>query len=319
MRGEVTHMTGEHAKSGRIRVRSAARAAAFRSELSEHFHGDFPLFLNRWEEGFELREHDHAYIEIAYVAAGEGYHYAGDRVERTGKGCLYVLPVGTSHVFRPSGASKRVKLIVYNLCIRPEFAEELTGWMSRYGSGAGSAFALLTQAPGAYLALRDKRMELSGLFERMHREFTEKPDGFELLLIGTVLEAIARIDRIRQGEPLAQAGADAPRKSSLSSVLDYVERHFAEPLTVERLSARFGISARHLIRRFQETTGEGFSAYLRRKRVEHACRLLTETDHKIAYIAKSSGYRDAAHFGEVFRSLVGASPSEYRKSRRDAR
>lgn len=87
--------------------------------------GNFPLFVNRYEEGFELREHNHAYIEVVYVLSGEGFHYIGTGVEKTSKGSLYILPVGTSHLFRPTSPANPHKLLVYNLCIRPEFIDEL--------------------------------------------------------------------------------------------------------------------------------------------------------------------------------------------------
>jgi len=316
MQGEVTRMRDINDIAKKGLSKPAARAAVHHSPTSEHFRGNFPLFLNRWEEGFELREHDHAYVEIAYVIAGEGYHYVGDRVERAYKGCLYVLPIGTSHVFRPSGASSRSKLLVYNLCIRPEFVTELKDWLSRYGGGA-EPLAVFDGEPGSHVALVDRAMELASLFEHMHREFTEERPGNEAAVFGSLLQLAVRIARLSNEESTADRSAAARRgHPNLSNMLDYVHLHFAEPLTVDRLSAAFGMSARHFIRLFRQSTGARFSEYIQRKRMEHACRLLLETDHKIAYIAKCTGYRDAAHFGEVFRKVVGTSPSRYRKGDR---
>jgi AraC-like DNA-binding protein len=281
----------------------------FRSEAEEHFQGEFPLFLNRWEEGFELREHNHAYIEIAYVMAGEGFHYVGDHVERTGKGRLYVLPVGTSHVFRPSGAAGKNKLLVYNLCIRPRFAEELQTWLSQYEAGDASMSAFEGE-PGTHLALFDETMELAALFERMHDAYIGKGSGYAASVIGDFLQLAARIRRLAHREPASEA--ERPRHPNLERVLDYVHAHLAERTTVEELSAAFGVSVRHLLRLIRRSTGMGFAEYVQMRRVEAACRLLTETDEKIAAIAKSVGYRDAAHFREVFRKTIGTSPSMYR-------
>ncbi|OMF38858.1 AraC family transcriptional regulator [Paenibacillus sp. FSL H8-0548] len=305
-------MDDKYAEDLKQNVKQAARSSIHHSQVTEHFKDEFPLFLNRWEEGFELRAHDHDYIEIVYVMAGDGYHYVGDIVERTYKGCLYVLPVGTSHVFRPSGASNKNKLIVYNLCIRPEFLDELTVWLLRYSDN--QPFTIFKGSPGTYVAIVDKSMELVSLFEHMYREFSEMKSSFTTSIFGSLMQLSVRISRIWHQEVLSEDGDNVHLSSNLSNILDYVHLHFTERLTVEQLSAKFGISSRHFIRLFQSATGTGFSEFLQHKRVEYACRLLLETDFKIAYIAKSSGYKDTGHFNALFHKIVGTSPSLYRKT-----
>ncbi|NOU62841.1 helix-turn-helix domain-containing protein [Paenibacillus sp. LMG 31461] len=305
-------MDGKYAKEETTCSLPVTRSSVHHSILSEHFRDEFPLFLNRWEEGFQLREHDHDYIEIVYVMAGEGYHYVGDLVERTYKGCLYVLPVGTSHVFRPSGASNKHKLLVYNLCIRQEFLDQLSVWLFQYGSG-NQAFSIFKGKPGTHIALVDKSMELMSLFEHMYREFSENQPSFATSIFGGLLQLSVRISRLWYREASMEEDEPFHLKSSLSNILDYVQLHFTERLTIEQLSAMFGISTRHFIRLFQSATGTGFSEFLQHKRIEYACQLLLETDYKIAYISESVGYRDTGHFNELFRKVVGTSPSKYRK------
>lgn len=266
--------------------------------------------MNRWEEGFQLREHDHEYLEIVYVMAGEGFHYVGNRVERAAKGCLYVLPLGTSHIFRPSDASGRNKLVVYNLCIRPDFLGELTRWLSDYGSG-GELFALLSGAPGTHLSLVDPGMELRPVFDRLFREYTEKPWGFEASMFAGLLQIAVQVTRLLRPD---LSSASVASRTGTAAWLEYVDSHATEPLTVDELAVKAGISKRHFIRLFRQAAGMGFSDYMQLRRVEHACRMLLETDHKIASIAKSAGYQDPAHFREVFRKVMGTSPSEYRSA-----
>ncbi|MFC3803897.1 helix-turn-helix domain-containing protein [Cohnella sp. GCM10012308] len=297
-------------------TQKAPRAAAYRSEISEHFQGDFPIFINRWEEGFALREHDHAYLEIVYVMSGDGFHYVGDRIERTTKGCLYVLPVGTSHILRPSDAAARRKLVVYNLCIRPEFLEVVAGWLAPYGRG-GEVLAFFEGSPGAHLSLFDQRMEIGRHFVRMHREFTEKRLGYEANLFAGLLQIAVRLARLRLDGSYADEAAEAAdsgRKGlSMSDIQTYIDLHATEPLTAESLAAQAGLSPRHFIRLFQKSAGTTFSGYLQLRRIEYACKLLHETAHKISVIASLAGYRDQAHFRAVFREQMGMSPSEYRK------
>lgn len=81
-----------------------------------------------------------------------------------------------------------------------------------------------------------------------------------------------------------------------------------------QLATETRMSSRNFIRLFRQHSGMNFPEYLQHKRIELTCHLLIETDNKMASISKIVGYQDTAHFREVFRKLIGISPSEYRKS-----
>ncbi|MCK9859580.1 AraC family transcriptional regulator [Paenibacillus sp. ATY16] len=291
-------------------TKKAGKAPAHHSSIEEHFHHPFPVFINRWEEGFDLREHDHAYLEIVYVMSGEGYHYVADEVNKTSKGSLYIIPIGTSHIFRPNGTSNR--LLVYNLCIRPDWIGELNAWLSPYCRDT-DVLHVLDGTPGTYLFLRDTSLELAPSFEQLHREFTEESWGFETTILAGLLQLLTRISRkLKMQDTTGNQTIHGTRHSELLNILDHINRHIAEPLKVEQLAVQAGISQRHFIRLFRQQTGMGFSEYVQNKRVELACQLLTGTSQPLADIAKQVGYQDPAHFREVFRKIMGMTPRQYR-------
>ncbi|NOU79454.1 helix-turn-helix domain-containing protein [Paenibacillus sp. LMG 31459] len=294
------------------RLKKADKAPAYHSDFIEHFQGNFPLFVNRYEEGFELREHSHAYIEIVYVLSGEGFHYIGTSVEKTSKGSLYILPVGTSHLFRPSSPANPHKLLVYNLCIRPEFIDELASWIGYYGDA--EAASIFKGRSDTHLSLIDQKMELAHLFELLHREYTAKLSGFEAGLFSGVLQLSVQIHRLLTKAQHTEASfhSNSSGRTELLRILKEIDTRFTEPLTVERLAAEAGMSKRNFIRLFRTITGMSFSEYLQHRRVELACQLLRNSDHTIISISRIIGYRDAAHFREVFRRVMGSNPRDYR-------
>lgn len=81
------------------------------------------------------------------------------------------------------------------------------------------------------------------------------------------------------------------------------------------ISNEIGINPKYLSHLFAERTGEGFSAYLRRARIEKAKQLLTETDDPTALIATACGFRTSSYFIEVFRHVEGVTPTQYRKQK----
>ncbi|MEI0735438.1 AraC family ligand binding domain-containing protein [Paenibacillus sp. JTLBN-2024] len=82
------------------------------------------IFVNRIAESFETPQHGHDFVEINYVAEGRGFHYIGeDRVDAE-KGDVFVLPVGTTHVFRPTAVSPKEPIVIYNCVFHPRTIEK---------------------------------------------------------------------------------------------------------------------------------------------------------------------------------------------------
>ncbi|MCA9158607.1 MAG: helix-turn-helix transcriptional regulator, partial [Planctomycetales bacterium] len=73
------------------------------------------------------------------------------------------------------------------------------------------------------------------------------------------------------------------------------------------------VSRRWLERRVREAIGVSLGEEIRRVRMECAKRLLTETTHSIADVAKHSGFTDIRHIENTFRAHLALSPSEFRQ------
>jgi AraC-like DNA-binding protein len=105
--------------------------------------------------------------------------------------------------------------------------------------------------------------------------------------------------------------------SRIAKVVQHIQNNFAEPLRVNELASRAGLSAYQFEQRirkiFHLTAGQLFQ----KVRMENAVRKLRETNDAIAKIALDCGYSDQSSFTRQFRQTVGLSPSEYRKLFRD--
>ena len=93
----------------------------------------------------------------------------------------------------------------------------------------------------------------------------------------------------------------------------YVREHFREPITLEDVCVAAGFSVSYFSALFKKETGEGFSKYLVRVRMEEAKNLLRETNLPVAEICSRVGYSDRKHFTSVFHKFTGLNPGEYRK------
>jgi AraC-like DNA-binding protein/mannose-6-phosphate isomerase-like protein (cupin superfamily) len=100
---------------------------------------------------------------------------------------------------------------------------------------------------------------------------------------------------------------------SIRLALLTIEAEYASPeLSLRRLAGRLGLTPNYLSALFTEVTGHPFKWHLTRIRIQRARKLLEQTDMKIQQIGRLVGYSDPAYFSRSFKSVVGASPAEYR-------
>ncbi len=93
----------------------------------------------------------------------------------------------------------------------------------------------------------------------------------------------------------------------------YIRKNFAQPITLEEVSAAIGFSVNYFSTLFKKETGEGFAKYLTRVRVDEARALLRDTSEPVAEVCKRVGYADLKHFSHTFKAETGLTPGEYRK------
>ncbi len=99
---------------------------------------------------------------------------------------------------------------------------------------------------------------------------------------------------------------------SLRHVLEWVIEHLADEHTVDALAARALMSPRTFARRFADETGTTPMRWLAAQRVQHARRLLEETDLTVDEVARECGFSTAPLLRHHFTRAVGLAPSDYR-------
>lgn len=113
---------------------------------------------------------------------------------------------------------------------------------------------------------------------------------------------------LRQG--LRLKGGLAP--SLRRQMVDYIEAHLDQPITLGELALRCNLSEYHFARMFRASFGLPPHQYLLARRLHRACQLLRLGVMPLGEIALSCGFASASHFSNRFRQAVGATPGEYR-------
>ncbi len=98
----------------------------------------------------------------------------------------------------------------------------------------------------------------------------------------------------------------------LRQVLDFIETHLADNLTVQQMASVACLSQFHFAREFKAATGKSPYQLLTERRIVRAKALLTETDRSLVDIALACGFASPGSFCRVFCRAIGATPGRYR-------
>lgn len=111
------------------------------------------------------------------------------------------------------------------------------------------------------------------------------------------------------------AGKTVPQKTDCGEyVLRYLQRHYAEPVSIQSLADHLQISRSTLTGRFRKKNGVSPTTYLMQRRLEVAAEMLSETPYSVDEIALRSGLRDTSYLSRLFKRQYGVSPGEYRRA-----
>jgi len=98
-----------------------------------------------------------------------------------------------------------------------------------------------------------------------------------------------------------------------SGVIDYITENYNANFSMTEIAASIGMDSSQFSRCFKKASGNTFTEFVNRLRVNHACQLLTETDKYISTICYHVGYNNVANFNRRFVEIKKITPSEYRK------
>lgn len=130
------------------------------------------------------------------------------------------------------------------------------------------------------------------------------PDRIVNLQFHMVLDFCDRVSRLREsGQP----------SDFILQVRTYVLHHISDPLTTEEIAKAMYMSRSYLSRKYHTETGETLLAYIHRKKIEEAKRILIYTSKPLTAISAYLGFSSQGHFSRIFREFTGMTPAEYRK------
>ncbi len=98
----------------------------------------------------------------------------------------------------------------------------------------------------------------------------------------------------------------------VENIKKYINKNFANDLSLEELSKRFYISSSYISKLFKKECGQNIKDYIKSVRMEQARDMLINSNKRVKVIAEELGYIGYRHFCTVFKNYYNVSPLQYR-------
>ncbi len=111
-----------------------------------------------------------------------------------------------------------------------------------------------------------------------------------------------------------QTSMRLPPRNRAQQARDIIENGLTAPLSLQELARRVYVSPEYLRQLFRKEFGESITAYVIRRRIELAARLLHTSKDPIKSVADEAGFPNEYYFSRVFRKVMAVSPSQWRRT-----
>ncbi len=215
---------------------------------------------------------------------------------------------------------------------------DLARWLSQLPkpvailTWAQQGLAVLDACAWARLPVPEEVAVLSGDDDDLLYETTVPPlSGISVPLDQLGAEAAGILDRLMAGgraprQPvLVKPTHVVTRQSSdilavedadLAAAIRFIREHATEAIQVDDILQQVPVARRSLERKFSDVLGRSPASEIRRVRLQHATRLLSETSMPIPKVAEASGFGSPMYLAHVIKSATGLTPLKYRNRMR---
>lgn len=272
--------------------------------------GDMDFSIQRmYHKGFHAmkRPHSHSSYELYYLMEGECVYFINGNVITVSKGELMFINPNDLH---STASSEDV----------PEFERVLINFSHDFVAQADRSVASiipLEQSRLIRLPVNDQPI-IENILLKMLQEAEREAPHYVSYIRSLLIELLILIHRSSQIEQ-ATLNYAHPMHHKISEIALYINRHHAEPLTLEQMAKQFYISPSYLSRIFKKLTGFHFREYLQIVRIREAQKKLKETNDSVQSISEQVGFEHIAHFNKTFKKLTATTPLKYRKQHRGHR
>lgn len=237
-------------------------------------------------------------IELVYVRDGEASFHVADHSFIARAGDLVICESGQIHYSDSYNTQNHLDFLIFDTNIIS----------SRYHNPYFKN-ALITAEELQDLGLTDT---LERVFSLVSKELDKKQPYYKDIITAAIREFWFLLKR---NLPRDAKAKDDTRRSRLleefQELLDYIDNHYAEDLTLEHASSMMHFSPSHFSKTFKKLMGMNYVTYVNMVRIEQAIQMLSANQYRMIDIALECGFSNIRSFNRTFKEITGYTPTDF--------
>lgn len=266
------------------------------SKTFEVFHYSKP-----WDD--EVQVHHHNFYEVFFLIDGDVQYWVEGSLYHLSPGDIMLINPMTLHRPILNNDCKAYERIV--LWINKDFLNVISpveGELAHCFDDSKEDHSVFIQPDSLQYSLLVSR------FSELVREYYGKEYAGEMCAYGIFIQLMAELNRIAS---FAKKSDNHPEQSTLvSSVLEYINKHYSEEISLDILSKKFYVSKYHLSHEFSSVVGISVYRYIVLKRLIIARQMLQQ-GISAGEVSTLCGFNDYTNFFRAFKAEYGINPRSF--------
>ncbi len=255
--------------------------------------------------------HWHYYVELIYILEGSVDFTIGNKADTACEGSVILFPPKSVHTITMARGSDvaRYDVIKFDPSILPS---------SKLDEPDLRAILHSLETTGSRCLISPMEIsqwKMRSLFEDVVKEHQSKDYAYSLMMTSDLLKILGYFARIWKRDGCMPQIKDLHPSYELSfdMIAEYIDTHYFEALSVEKLADMCSVSHATFSRNVQKRFGTSCKEYITATRINIAENMLLFSNHDVAFIAQEVGFSDCSYFIRCYKKLKGITPKQVRK------
>lgn len=261
-----------------------AKALPFYVSETGHFAADY---------NYKIQRETHDSFLLIYTLCGQGFLQTGSTAVQLPEGHCAVIDCHTPHEY-------------HSVSEKWDFL-----WIHFNGSGVRPLLDIAYPSGNTHAVSIKRAEDFKSMINALISD-TAKNDISAYLRLSSYMHSILNtvcLDAI----DVRKSGSERCGNDDIRAVVEYIEKNYINPITVDDMIRDIHVSKYHFIRRFSRAMGITPYSYLTNYRINMSKMLLRSTSKTVSEIAGECGFLDTSNFITHFKKHTGQKPLQYRR------
>jgi AraC-like DNA-binding protein/mannose-6-phosphate isomerase-like protein (cupin superfamily) len=279
-------------------------AAYMEGSKRGYLNEDFLLFHLRDQKNLQFEFHYHEFNKILVFISGEVTYLIEGRAYHLKPWDIIIVSSNEVHkpIINPSKPYERIVIWVNSAYLEKHNTEncDLT---TCFDPASRNKVNLVRPSP-------ENLQRIKAILLHLEQSLKDNGFGSRILANSVFMQLVVYLNR----EFLSTSGtapvSDVQYDENIGKVIDYINEHISEDLSIDKLSSEFYISKYYLMHKFKKQTGYSIHNYILQKRLILAGPLIRE-GKPATEVSIECGFKDYSNFIRAFKKMYGLPPKQY--------